>query len=478
MKPSRVLLAVACPAAAAVALFMATRLLGCGQSAPGRSAPGVRCCYDAAGTALCGPGPCKTVDGGALVGALVPQDAAAGGETGSNVDSGPPEATTQAPPGWHRWSYPPADCAMFVPDDLATVEPLTWESCPFQPEGCTRATSPWADETGGWGYGATISVAVHNGSTYLRAARFLPDYWGEVLLLRDNSVIGAWRYQQGTSMCGGSPFLQGDGFAGMVLLRHQAISAPWIFLGPADTLMASPERTLVYGDPGFADAPNGFVSWSNRILVSGGDGRFSIRDLVTDAFERPWPPGITVGDGDLEDPVAVGSAAYYWLWTYQLSSVWVRVPGSIHQALLKDDEHSYGWFATDGRDAVWIRSTGQMDTNEWQSNELWTSPLSSGDPTELHPKMLASGLGNLVPVPSVGEGWAAVCLGEKDVRLYRISDGLEKRLPSVPEFGWDKGMSQGLMIADGSVWVVTHEWPGSNQVRYITRFDIASLPSP
>jgi hypothetical protein len=72
----------------------------------------------------------------------------------------------------------------------------------------------------------------------------------------------------------------------------------------------------------------------------------------------------------------------------------------------------------------------------------------------------------------------AAHLNGKDVRLYRISDGLEKSLPEVAELDWSESMYEALMIAGGAAWVVTHNWPGSNQVRYITRFEIDSLPSP
>jgi hypothetical protein len=420
-----------------------------------------------------------------------PQDASTGdadassldGDTGSEGDvreggeSQLPEAKVQPPTGWHQWPNPPKDCALFVPDDIATVDPLTWEPCPFQPVGCTRAISPWGDENGGWGFAATISVAVHDGSTYLRVGRALDDDWVEALILRDNEPIAAWRYLQPDSYCFPITVVDANGWAGTAVYRLRNNTAPWVFLGPAETIMTSPTRTFAYGSPGFADAPVGFVIWSDDLLVLNSTGRFSIRDISTDDFERPWPPGITEGHGNLEDPVPVGRAVYYWLWTFQRSSVWVRVPGGVHEPLLQDPEVSYGWFATDGKNAVWIRSSGQIGTNEWDSNELWTSPLPTDDPTHLEPKLLAADLGNWVPITSVGEGWAAAHLDTKDVRLYRISDGLEKRLPEVPEYGWSESMYEGLVIAGGAVWVVTHNWPGSNQVRYVTRFDIDSLPT-
>jgi hypothetical protein len=389
-----------------------------------------------------------------------------------------PEAVVDAPAGWHEWPYPPKDCALFVPDAIENVDPLIWEPCPFQPEGCTRAISPWGDDNGGWGFGASISLAIHDGSTYLRVMRVLQDYWVEVLLLRDNVPVAAWRYVKPNSQCFPIVVVEGDGRAGVAVHRALNNGAAWVFLGPAETIMAAPEHTLVYGDPGFEDAPVGHLLWSDELLVLDSEGRFSIRDLTTNAFERPWPPGISVGFGDLQSPTPVGRAVYYYLWTFQLSSVWVRVPGGIHEALLKDDEHSYGKFATDGHDAVWVRASGQISTSLWETSELWTSPLSADDPAKLQPRILASDVGPGTPFMSVGEGWAAAHLDVKDVRLYRISDGLEKRLPVVPAYGWSEGMFDGLMIAGGAVWAVTHNWPGSNQVRYITRFEIDSLPSP
>jgi hypothetical protein len=389
-----------------------------------------------------------------------------------------PEAVVDAPPGWHEWPYPPKDCALFVPDDIKNVEPLIWEPCPFQPEGCTRAISPWGDDNGGWGFGASISLAIHDGATYLRVMRALQDYWVEVLLLRDNVPIAAWRYLMPDSHCFPIVVVEGDGRAGVAVRRTLNNGAAWVFLGPAETIMTAPERTLRYGDPGFEDAPVGHLLWSDDLLVLDSEGRFSIRDLTTNAFERPWPPGIAEGFGDLQNPIPLGRTVYYYLWTFELSSVWVRVPGGIHAALLKDDEHSYGKFVTDGRDAAWVRSSGKIASSHWETSELWTSPLDPADPAKLQSQMLAGDVGPGRPYLSVGEGWVAAHLDVKDVRLYRISDGLEKRLPVVPAYGWSEGMFDGLMIAGGAAWVVTHNWPGSNQVRYITRFEIDSLPSP
>jgi hypothetical protein len=401
----------------------------------------------------------------------------AGEGVGDDGASELPPAQVVAPTGWHRWPNPPMDCALFVPDDIAAVDPLAWEPCPFQHEGCTRATSPWGDENGGWGFGATISVSVREDTTYLRVGRVLQDYWSETVILRDNEPIAAWRYLKPDSQCFPITAVGEGGSAGTAVYRLRNSTGPWAFLGPAETIMTAPERTLAYGSPGFADAPVGFLIWSDELLVLNSTGRFSIRDLATDAFERPWPPGIAEGHGNLENPVPLGRTVYYWLWTFQLSSVWVRVPGGIHEPLLKDDQHSYGWFATDGTDAAWIRASGQLDAHHWTSSELWTSPVSADDPTGLQPRMLAADVGPIMPPTSVGDGWVAVHMDAKDVRLYRISDGLEKRLPVVPEYGWSESMYEGLMIAGGAIWVVTHNWPGTNQVRYITRFEIDSLPT-
>jgi hypothetical protein len=390
----------------------------------------------------------------------------------------PPEAVVDPPPGWHRWQYPPKDCAIFVPDDLKTVEPLIWETCPFQPVGCRRATSPWVAQTGGWGFGATLSVAYVSGSTYVRTSRYLPDYWLEILLLRDDALISAGRYQQGGSQCYATPWVGSDGRALMVVNRYRRPVWPWVFLGRPETIASVPERTETFEPPSIPSGATGRATWSNELLVVWDQGRFAIRDLQTGATERPKP--LVGGEGaDAIDPVPIGRAVYY-ISGADRGAICVRVPPSLHAQVLGDDAASYDNFITDGTSVIWSRAGKEGPLQyEYGEMEVWTSPVPpASDPTKLVPRRLASDLGRHIPQLSIGEGWAAVRLSDTDVRLYRISDGLQRRLPAVEGLSWAGWQYEGLVIAGGAVWVVTRIWPGSNMVRYITRFEIDSLPPP
>jgi hypothetical protein len=173
----------------------------------------------------------------------------------------------------------------------------------------------------------------------------------------------------------------------------------------------------------------------------------------------------------------VEDRSFYVAWTGGLNSVWVHRMGSGSKALLRDNEHSYDRFETDGTDFVWIRSSGPLGGQQFQTVELWTAPVAY-DAATLQPKMLltlpAAGPPNL----AVGEGWVAARLGEGDTRLYRLSDGLEKRLPVVDGVAWSGGQFEGLAIAGGQVFVETYTIGGAgNNVQFITRFDIDKLPS-
>src|SRR5690606_21661717 len=105
-------------------------------------------------------------------------------DAGEDAEAGLPTPDASAPPGWHRWPFPPNDCTIFVPDDLSIVEPLPWEPCPYQPDGCIRAGAPWAQEYH-WGYGAGIIAAEVGGDVYWLVSRMSAGEWWESLYYRN-----------------------------------------------------------------------------------------------------------------------------------------------------------------------------------------------------------------------------------------------------------------------------------------------------
>jgi hypothetical protein len=401
-------------------------------------------------------------------------------------DAGPdapeplPRADMEAPAGWHRWPFPPEDCAIFVPDDIATVAPLPWEPCPFMPDGCTRATAPWGAELG-WGYGDPLRVAVLDGSTYIGTSRRVIGVgWWEALLLRDNIVLGAWRVSAYGSQCTvNTPWIDRDGRASTLAIRQYAENAPHVYLSAAETLMTAPERTEVFGPPDAAIMPTGPAQRSDQLLVVGENfGRFAVRDLATGATYRPVPPESYYYLGLLNE-VPIGDAVAYFAWTGTLSSIWIWSPPATTTPLLLDPAFSYDYFVTDGVDAAWTRSQGQTGEGTYETVELWSSPLATS-PAALQPKKVATLPEGSLAALSIGDGWIAAYTTWEFIRIYRISDGLVRLVPHVDGLCWNAiGQYDGLIISGGAVWLATclTDGPG-NDIRFITRFEIDKLPTP
>ncbi|MCC6556355.1 MAG: hypothetical protein IT372_25630 [Polyangiaceae bacterium] len=145
--------------------------------------------------------------------------------------------------------------------------------------------------------------------------------------------------------------------------------------------------------------------------------------------------------------------------------------------MLKDDIYSYDNFVTDGSDAVWVRGQNQIGLNHFEVVELFTSPIGPY-PQPLQPKKMLTLPTTGTPSLAVGDGWIAVRLGEEDTRLYRISDGFERRLPQVGRM-WHGGQNHGLSILSGQLWVQSVPLGAAgNDVRFVTRFEIDKLPTP
>ncbi len=405
-----------------------------------------------------------------------PVDAADAADTSAEAedvgaDSALPDV--QAPAGWHRWPSTPDNCSLFVPDDLTTVEPLTWEKCPFQSEGCTRAVATWMHETGGFGFGTGLQAMDTPDGLALKYARILPEYWRELVVLVDDSPVAAWRYEGANGTCAGSPTLQWGNRTSFPIIRYNAVTSPWVLLGESVTDLMTPARTEKFGPPDATIAgTSGRSFWSDDLLVVWEEPpTFAVRDLHTGATIRPRPDGV----GSQGHAMPFGNQVLWWSRDKAHGTIWLYTHLVDNVPLLQDVAISYDSIVSDGSVLVWTQATGQIADEEYENVQVWTSPI--GSPVALEPRLLVDGLSGVPPSLSVGEGWVAGGFGDTDVRLFRLSDGAVRVLPAVDGLAWSNGMF-GLSIAGGDVWVITHQWPGSNTVPYITRFAIASLAEP
>jgi hypothetical protein len=306
-----------------------------------------------------------------------------------------------------------------------------------------------------------------------------PDLWTDSMLLRGQELIGIWRSNVSdiNSECSArGPLFAGDGQAALSAIRAEHETEPHVFTSPLDAMSEAPARIEVFAPPGPLPIPTGRVTRSNRLMVMWEHyGRFTVRDLQTGKTYRPEPPV----SGEMHDPFPIGDKVVYWVFGPK-RSVWVWSVDGESQPLLLDDAYSYDRFVTDGTDAVWIRGQNPIGANSYEVAELWTAPLAL-EPGALEPRKLVTLPGNGTRNTSVGDGWGATGMSYfgmppfQDIRLYRLSDGAEKRLPVVEGYGWDSGQYAGLVIDGGAVWVRSLRDPG-NDVRFITRFDIDALP--
>jgi hypothetical protein len=178
----------------------------------------------------------------------------------------------------------------------------------------------------------------------------------------------------------------------------------------------------------------------------------------------------------------VGNSVLFTGWTGGYNAAYVSTccdDSSV--ALLNAPAVSFDEAHTDGKDMAWIQSTGLIQTQQFQTYELWTAPFTT-DAAQLQPKKLATleipGIG--ADMLTVGDGWVALRHTDSDhhVRLYRAADGAQKVLPAVPGVGW-LGGSNHLLIHDGTVWIQGYvEGGAGNDIRWIARFTIDALPAP
>lgn len=395
--------------------------------------------------------------------------------TSGSASSGTTRARNPVPsydppwPGWHHWPSGPADCAVFVPDDLERVRAPIQKACAFQANGCV-AWEPGEDA----GFSAAFSAARSDGAVHVSIARTIRDDWQEVVVLKGGALIAVWRSNYDKGFCQNSiPWFSPDGTAAMVTTRWNAESAPFVSIGSPAQLFAVPPRPELFGPPDAALMPNGVAALSGNLLVlSENYGRFTVRDLTSGKTYRPEPDARYA---TLEHPTPANGVVYYWLWTARLSSIWRFRPPDGHRSLLSANGYSFDGLAIDRHTIAYSRSSGPKSINEFENIELWVSPLDDADPDRLEPRKLADLPAGYLPRLSVGEGYVAAWLGVDDVRLYPLAGGRARRLPHVAGLGW-LGGRHGLMLLDGAVWVLGLVPTGTNRVTTLARFELESLP--
>lgn len=399
------------------------------------------------------------------------------GAGGADAGTPLPIPTIAAPDGWHLWPWAPPDCAVFVPDDIASVPSLSWQTCPFMPDGCGYLDAPWAAQSG-WGFGGLLGAAAVSGHTYLSLSKMVSPGWWESDIYEDDHPIGAWRSNIPDSACGANgPWLSANGFAALELVRFSAETSPIIAAGAPEHLLLAPDDIESFFPPGPALIPSGGVNPSPAVLaVDEQYGNLTVRWPSSQITVRPQPPGVAYQD--LVDASPVGEAVLYRAFTGGLSSIWAVTSDGKETPLLEDASTSYDALTTDGQYMIWTRSTGYLGINQFQTIELWGSPAVASA-AALTPKYLWTSPTHVIPRPAFGDGWAAIRVGIQDVRLVRAADFATRHLPVIPGYTWSEGQADGLAIAGGYVWAKAFPNDAAgNDVRLVVRLAIDKLPQP
>lgn len=435
----------------------------------------------------CGGGDADSSAGGAGTGGGAGVAAGAAGKAGANGGgkagsggAGAAGAPLGPPPpaGWHRWDQMPPDCHIYLPDDLSTVAPLTWEACPFQESGCQRIPSPWYTKDSG-GFVRLLTVAGPAGDPTLAVARRITTTDEEVLLQQGGAVLAAWRFHIPSSGCVMSVPRPWKNRYVSIVLREAADPSPividWAQGAPFEPPGAVTQHA--FGPPQASVLATRIVERDDdAILIEEASGRFSLHDLTTGGTWRPkLGPAV-----EAYEPALWGRFAVFQSWSPQAASLSVAsldAPGDVVPLLAVPGVKTL-WPAL-GRDGsghgylVWSQGSDETAEGVFTKLELWGSPLTAGS-VAITPKKLRELPWTSTPLLSTGDGWSAV-LGETgEVRLIPWDGSPGRRLPTVPDMPW-LGQPGDVVIRDGSVWNLAQGKYPAEGARYIVRFDISSL---
>lgn len=360
--------------------------------------------------------------------------------------------------GWVQWPLAPKGCSLEVPARLSSVAPVKFVACPFQAEGCVATGAAFAAQTG-WGFAGRLEV---NGrfATLTRAA--LPEGTFETLVLEDGVTVAAFRQQLPQSRCVlGTVSVDAEGGATVPVLRAAAENAPVVLVGPVRELMKKARRVEQFGgEAAVLPLDLARVRAGQLTLLEHG-GRFAVRELATGKTSRPTPRGEKYLE--LLAPQPVEGGALYTVWRGERSSVWSVAQGPV----LDDASVSFEGFVTSGRDAAWLRRSGE-------EVELWAATLDGAKLTNA--RRVTRLAGGPRPLLALGEGHAVLWRDGLQVRVVRLFDGETRALPQVKTLSWDGGPS-GVAVAGGEVWArASLEGGPGNDFRLVARFRIAALP--
>ena len=230
-----------------------------------------------------------------------------------------------------------------------------------------------------------------------------------------------------------------------------------------------------FGAPGAAVRPRDISAVAaGRLVLWEQSGRFAIRDPRERHHASPPAPVPTSAhrvDGcDRPHP-----GKYGVIYQEQRGTVGTirRITPDGRDEQIAGGAASFDNAVADGTNAAWTRATGPDGKGGFEDIELWTA---RGD-NLAEPRRITSLPAGPLPLLSIGSGWIAARLGPRDVRLWSITDGRERRLPAPPDLLWDGG-PQGLVLAANKAWVKASPAgrPG-NDVRHLVRLDLDALPS-
>lgn len=367
---------------------------------------------------------------------------------------------------------------MYLPDDVSTVPPLTWEACPFQDVGCERIPSPWY-KTPMTGFVRLFTLA-GAGEPLIAVGREATETDEEVLVQQGSKVLYAFRVHIPSSRCVMSvPKPWGDRYTSIVMRLDNdpsPVVLDWAQTSQPDAPGAV--TTYAFGPPAPGLLPTrNIVRNGDAIVIEEAGARFTVRDL---ASGNTWRPKLQPAEG-LYYPALWGRNVMFQYRTSTkawLSYASLDAPGEVAH-LVAPTGSKVLWPAVGGSPSgagyvAWTLGTNEVSVWTFSKVELWGSPLAPGS-VALSPKKLRDLPTKTQALLSTGDGWTVALLDSGDILLVPWDGGPGRRLAAVPGMPWF-GEEGDVVVRDGFLWIFAQGKYPVEGARYLVKLEIASLP--